>query len=128
MDVLEELAIRDIKLKFMLGDLLDSYIAGTPSIHIFEKRLALYQGAQSIERQASMLLLIHQKIYDKDLRLLIETKIAELYKQKKTYSLEDFHFLLSFSTDCGTKTSLSEAFVNFDFDKLGIEGIFDLLR
>ena len=102
------------KLFILLGDLLDQNIYGNSSYESFEKRFSMYLEAESAERISAVLLLVHQKTVDIELKKKLEEQIIQVFSMKKTYSLGDLKFLLTYSL-AGISTPLSSAFKFFNF-------------
>ena len=100
----------------LLGDLLDANMYGLRGYDSFERRFEYYIKSRNINRICSILLLIHQKIHDRLLKEKVERSIVDLFKEKLTYEIGDFKFLLSYST-VGTTVPLSPSFINFKFQE-----------
>lgn len=105
----------------LLGDLLDRNLYGRESCSCFEQRLEYYLRAENISRIISILILVHQKIHDADLKQKLELAIIEYMKKKQTYSISDFRTLLRYS-GMGITHPLSPAFLHFNFPEVVAQG------
>lgn len=98
----------------LLGDLLDANIYGTSSVHSFERRINFYIKSGNVSRLISVLMLMHQKASDYQLKERIEDQIVELMERKTSYSASDFKLLVTYSY-MGVNKPLAPAFKNFKF-------------
>lgn len=107
----------DKRLCKLLGDLLDPNIYGLRDFQSFERRVNLYLQSGDVNRIVAVLLTLHQKLEDSELRVELEDKMIDLFKQKKTYSAGDFKLLSQFSF-LGTGRLFSTGFKHFVFPAL----------
>lgn len=107
----------DKRLCKLLGDLLDPNIYGSRDFHSFERRVSLYVQSGDANRIVAVLLTVHQKLEDTELRLQLEDKMIELFKRKKSYTAGDFK-LLSQVSFLGTTRLFSTGFKHFVFPTL----------
>lgn len=98
----------------LLGDLLDANIYGTASAHTFEKRIELYLRSGNLSRQIGILMLMHQKVVDKQLKQQVELQIFDLVAKKTEYTISDFKLMITYSC-MGVSQPISTAFKNFQF-------------
>jgi hypothetical protein len=106
-----------------LGDLLDRNLYGRSSCSCFEQRIEYYVKADNISRIVSVLMLVHQKIQDIELKKKLELSIIENFKRKESYTVADFRILLRYSS-MGITHPLSPAFKNYSFPDVVAQGIF----